>query len=144
MRYVLDSSVAAKWVLPEIDSDKARRLRDEFSRGVHRLLAPDVFAIEVAHALTRAERQGRIAVGEAEILWADVMTTPPRSARSAVLLARAIAISSHMRVGVYDCLYVALAERRKCKLVTADEKLVNTLRPHFPTHYGAGVNPVKA
>ena len=36
-----------------------------------------------------------------------------------------------MRIGVYDCLYVALAERRKCKLVTADDRLVNNLRPHF-------------
>jgi hypothetical protein len=33
MRYVIDSSVAAKWVLPEIDSDKALRFREEFSRG---------------------------------------------------------------------------------------------------------------
>jgi predicted nucleic acid-binding protein len=34
-------------------------------------------------------------------------------------------------LGVYDCLYVALAERRKCRLVTADEKLVRHLQPHF-------------
>jgi predicted nucleic acid-binding protein len=32
-----------------------------------------------------------------------------------------------MHVGVYDCLYVALAEREKCDLVTADEKLVRNL-----------------
>jgi predicted nucleic acid-binding protein len=132
MKYVLDSSVAAKWVLPETDSDKAIRIRNEFSRGDHKLLSPDVFPVEVAHALTRAERQGRIGVGEAEILWADVMTTPPTLARSTTLLARAIEISSQMRIGVYDCLYVALAERRKCKLVTADSKLVKKLLPHFP------------
>src|SRR5947209_124177 len=99
MKYVLDSSVAAKWGLPEADSDKALRLRNEFSQGAHKLLAPDVFSVEVAHALTRAERQGRIAVGEAEILWADVMTSPPTMARSSTLLARANAISSHMRIG---------------------------------------------
>jgi hypothetical protein len=29
MKYVLDSSVALKWVLPEVDSQKAIRLRDE-------------------------------------------------------------------------------------------------------------------
>ncbi len=29
MKYVLDSSVALKWVLPEPDSGKAIRLRDE-------------------------------------------------------------------------------------------------------------------
>ncbi len=33
MRYVLDSSVALEWVLPEADSDKALRLRHEYSNG---------------------------------------------------------------------------------------------------------------
>ena len=32
----------------------------------------------------------------------------------------------------YDCLYVALAEREACELVTADQKSINNLAPHFP------------
>jgi predicted nucleic acid-binding protein len=132
MRYTLDSSVAIKWVLPEIDSDRANRLRDDVRGGIHRLIAPDIFPIEVAHALTRAERQGRIPVGDAIVLWSDVMGTLSSFARSRVLLPRAIAISSRFRVGVYDCLYVALAEREGCELVTADAKLVKNLRPAFP------------
>lgn len=132
MKYVLDSSVAVRWVLPELDSDKAMRLRDEVTNAVHRLLAPEVFSIEVAHALTRAERQGRLTAGEAAALWTVVMTTPPQLARSSLLLPRAIDISSQMRVGVYDCLYVALAERRKCRLITADDRLVRNLQARFP------------
>lgn len=118
--------------MPEVDSDKARRLRDEFRSGLHTLLAPDVFPIEIAHSLTRAERQGRVTVGEALRLWSGIMATPPAFARSHLLLPRAVAVASAMRVGVYDCLYVALAERRRCRLVTADDRLVNALRPHFP------------
>lgn len=131
MKYVLDSSVAAKWVLPEVDSDKAIRLRDEFAAAIHQLLAPDVFSIELAHALTRGERQGRVGIGDAAVLWGVVMSTPPKFSRSSLLVARAIDISSRMRIGVYDCLYVALAERRKCALITADTKLVNNLQAHF-------------
>jgi hypothetical protein len=56
MRYVLDSGVAFKTVVPEADSAKATRLRDDFRAGVHALLAPDIFPGEVGHALTRAER----------------------------------------------------------------------------------------
>jgi len=57
MRYVLDSAVALKWVLPEIDSDKADRLRDDCRKAVHELLAADVFPVEVAHASRgRSER----------------------------------------------------------------------------------------
>jgi len=37
-----------------------------------------------------------------------------------------------MRIGFYDCLYVALAEREGCELVTADDKLLKNLRPTFP------------
>ncbi len=94
MKYVIDSSVAFKWVVPEIDSDKADRLLVAFRNAVHELLAPDVFSLELAHALTRAERQGRIAVGLAAVYWTDVLLNPPRFFPSGPLAPRAIAISS--------------------------------------------------
>jgi predicted nucleic acid-binding protein len=132
MKYVIDSSVAFKWVVPEIDSAKAIRLRDDYRNSVHELIAPDVFPFELAHALCRAERQGRIALSQAAILWADVMSTAPQLVLGLPLAPRAIDISSTHRVGVYDCLYVALAERENCEFVTADDKLVLRLQPHFP------------
>jgi predicted nucleic acid-binding protein len=132
MKYILDSNIALKWVLAEPDSWAARQLRSDFQKGIHALLAPDVFQIEVAHALTRAERQGRIVAGQAQLLWADVMLTPPRHEFSGVLLPRAIQISSIQRIGVYDCLYVALAERDGSDLLTADDKLLKKLKPVFP------------
>src|ERR1700730_9547496 len=111
MRYVLDSSVALKWVLPESDSDRADHLRDDFRNAIHDLLAPDVCPAEIGHALTRAERRGLIAPGQASNLFADIMLTSPQLSSYLPLMNRAIAISSAARVGVYDCLYVALAER---------------------------------
>jgi hypothetical protein len=51
----LDSCVALKWVLAEPDSAKALQLLDDFQNRVRGLLAPDVFPVEIAHALTRAE-----------------------------------------------------------------------------------------
>jgi predicted nucleic acid-binding protein len=48
------------------------------------------------------------------------------------LLGKAYAISSQMRVGIFDCLYVALAEREGCELVTADSRLVNALHKQYP------------
>jgi predicted nucleic acid-binding protein len=111
MNYVLDASVALKWVLPEADSDKARRLRDESRNRVLFLLAPDFFPVEIAHALTRAERKKIIPVGYAKGFLADIMQTPPALHPHLPLLARATDISSETRLGVYDCVYVALAER---------------------------------
>src|SRR5437867_2316820 len=123
MKYIVNSSVAFKWLLKEHLSDKAQRLRDDFRNAVHELLSPDVLPIEVGHALTRAERQGRIATGASVVLLADLLSSPPAFHASLQLLRRACEVSSQMRVGIYDCLYVALAEREGCELVTADVRL---------------------
>jgi len=132
MKYVLDASSALKWVLPETLSDKARHLRDDYRNAVHEPLAPDVFLAEVAHALTRAERKKIIPVGDAAALLADLIMTAPQFHSYRALLARAVDISSQPRQGRYDCLYVALAERERCELVTPDDKLIRNLQAQFP------------
>src|SRR5713226_3553791 len=141
MKRVIDSSVAFKWVVPETNSDKALLLRDDFRNGLVELLAPDVFPIELGHALTRAERQSRIPAGSAIPLLRDILNTLPLLQPSLPFLLRAIEISSQMRVGAYDCLYVALAESEKCDLITADDKLVKNLQPHFPFMVSLGSLP---
>ncbi|MBL8792442.1 MAG: type II toxin-antitoxin system VapC family toxin [Planctomycetia bacterium] len=132
MKYVLDASVALKWVLAETDSAKANALRDDFRNQLCELLVPDVFPVEVAHALTRAERKGIIQPPQAIHLLADVLSTPVTLHPYRSLLPRAVAISSVFRCGVYDCLYLALAEREGCAFVTADDKLVKNLGTQFP------------
>jgi predicted nucleic acid-binding protein len=132
MKYVLDSSVGFKWVVTEVLSDKAQLVRDDYRNKHHELLAPDIFPIEIAHALTRAERQGRITAPQSGILLADVLSTSPNLLPYLPLLRRAVEISSSLRIGVYDCLYVALAERESCELLTADNRMVASLKPSFP------------
>src|SRR5882724_1064202 len=132
MKLVLDSSVGVKWVMIEILTDKARLLRDDFRNGVIELLAPDFSPLEVLHALTKAERQKRINPTEASTFWLDIMTTCPVLSASLPLAARACAIATKARIGIYDCLYVALAEQEKCELATADDRLVKNLQGPFP------------
>jgi predicted nucleic acid-binding protein len=96
------------------------------------LLAPDVFPIEIAHAITRAERQGRVTQAQGAAFLVDILNALPQLSDSLLLLPRAYEISSPMRIGVYDCLYVALAERERCDLITADDRLVRVLQSQFP------------
>ena len=124
MKYVLDSCTAFKWFLVENDSDKARALRDDFCQQVVELIAPDIFPIEVVHALTRAERAKRITPVEGAELVADLFRVLPVLNQCLPLLPRAYELSSQHRIGVYDCLYVALAEREQCQVVSADLRLV--------------------
>lgn len=132
MRYVLDSSVGFKTLIAEVDSAKAQQLCADYRTGVHELLSPDVFPSEIAHALTRAERQGRITPAEGATLLTDMLNRLPHLHPSLPLLPRAYALSSAARIGFYDCLYVALAEREGCELVSADDKLVKKFQAQFP------------
>ena len=77
MKYVIDSSVAFERLVSERDSDKALRFEDEYVAGLHDLIAPDVFPVEIAHSLTRAGRQGRIAVSESVRLLRVLLRTLP-------------------------------------------------------------------
>jgi predicted nucleic acid-binding protein len=132
MKYVLDSSVALKWVLPEPDSGRAIRLRDEYNASIHELLAPDIFTPEIANGLASAERQGRIKTGEAAIFFHDIVRNAPAIHPTPPLLIRAIEISLSTRQAVYDCIYVALAEAEGCEMASADDQLVRKLQPLFP------------
>jgi predicted nucleic acid-binding protein len=124
MKYVLDACVGIKWVLPEPDSTKALALRDRFLDQIHELIARDTFPPEVAHALTRAERRGVITPEHGAREFANLLATLPAIHQSLPLLPRAYELSSQMRIGAFDCLYVALAEREQCEVVSADERLV--------------------
>jgi predicted nucleic acid-binding protein len=132
MRYVLDASIAVRWVIPGPLSPKALQLRDDYLSKVHDLLAPDIFPAETASALTKAERQKLIQVGQGAQLYADVATAWPAFLSFLPLTGRALDISSQTRSGFYDCLYVALAEREGCEMVTADERLLKNLQGRFP------------
>jgi predicted nucleic acid-binding protein len=132
MKYVLDSNVALKWVLPESDSLKAIQIRDAFLKAIHELLCPDVFLSEVGHSLTRLERRGLIQPLDGVQKFSDILATLPSIHPSLSLSTRAYEISSGARHSFYDCLYVALAEREGCELLTADQKLITNLQRVFP------------
>lgn len=132
MKYVLDASVAVRWVVAGPLTQKAIKLRDEYPRKIHELVSPDIYIDEVASALTKTERQKTIPVGDAAPLYVMVMNTPPLLVSRLPFTTRAIDISSQTRAGYYDCLYVALAEHEQCVLLTADDKLARSLQPRFP------------
>ena len=131
MKYVLDASVAVYWVLRNPLQAKALKLRAEYHQTIHELIAPAHFPGEIASAITKAERQKLIPVGDARRLIADVLSTPPILYPLDPLFDRAVDISSQTRTAFYDCLYVALAEQETCALVTADGKLINALQGQF-------------
>lgn len=132
MKIVIDASLALKWVLPEPDSAKALLLRDDHRNAIHELIAPDILLLEVANALTKAERRKIINPPEASQKFLDVAQTKVNLLPHIAVLARALELASNARIAIYDCVYVALAEKENCDLVTADAKLITNLQKQFP------------
>lgn len=132
MKYVLDASVAVRIALPTAETPKAQQLLDDYALQVHELIAPSIYPAEVASALTKGERTKTIQLGDARKFLLDLLQNLPVLHDFAPLLLRATDISSQLRVGLLDCLYVALAEVEGCEFVTADNKLVKNLQGQFP------------
>ena len=132
MKYVIDTSVDIKTYIQEQDSGKAVRLRNEYHQGVHALIAPDIFPTEMCNVLMILERSGKIKPGEADLFFRQFLSELPPLFAAVPLLPRALEIAKQFRQTVYDCLYIALAEREGCELVTADDKLVKAVQPTLP------------
>jgi predicted nucleic acid-binding protein len=132
VRYVFDASVAVKWLLAELNFEKAERLILNARSGSDELIAPDFFLAECGHALFRAERKKAIAFGEARKLLLAMVHDLPALHASHALVPRAAAICQHLKKSFYDCVYMALAEREQIPLITADTKLVIAAQPDYP------------
>src|SRR5688572_19234572 len=111
MKYVIDTSVDIKTYVQERDSGKAVRLRNEYHQGVHELIAPNLFPTEMCNVLLILERSGKIKPGDADVFFRHCLSELPPLVAAVPLLPRALEIAKQFQQTVYDCLYVALAER---------------------------------
>ena len=120
MTIVVDASVAVKWVIPEVLSDRASSLRGRTDR----LLAPDLLLPEAANALWKKLMRREIIAREAaqaiDLLMASGLDLRP----SGPLLGLALTLARRLRHPVHDCLYVALAQAEGSTLITADRRLL--------------------
>ncbi|HSB72166.1 MAG TPA: type II toxin-antitoxin system VapC family toxin [Candidatus Methylomirabilis sp.] len=121
---VVDASVAAKWIKPEVHSAHATQIL----RGPYTLLAPDLLWPEVGNILWKSVQRRELTTLEAHeglrmLLRCPITVVPGRS-----LVAAALEMALQYRQTVYDALYVTLATTRECQLVTADSPLYAELK----------------
>lgn len=140
--FVLDASVAAKWMLPARNEQlraEAYQILDGYAASEFELLVPDVFWAECGNILWKAVRQGRMSHADAEVALTSMLRRDFRTFPSAKLLPEALPIAFSYGRAVYDCLYVALAVQSEAQLVTADERLANALAAHLPVKWLGGL-----
>lgn len=75
--YVVDASVAGKWLLPdEPDTDAANRVMNDFRDGRTVLVAPTQIRFEVPSAVRNALRTGRLTPAEGRAAITDYRFPP--------------------------------------------------------------------
>ena len=122
MSYVVDASVVTKALASEAGSDAASEVMKL------PLIAPDLLAAECLNALRKKVLRGVLTADQAAALAQVLERAPIIFEHSQPVLARALELSLRLSHSVYDCVYLALAERFSCVLITADDKLVSRCR----------------
>ena len=123
MRFVVDASVAVKWLVVEEDADVAQ----ELATSGQEMHAPRLMASEVANALWRKARAGEIERRAAGVLLANVPDMPVRWGADELVSADAVRLALALDRPIYDCVYLALAHRIGAVMLTADLRFANAL-----------------
>lgn len=129
---VVDSSVVAKWILPERDSVQAQRLITNAAQQGELLIVLDLAFPEVANAIWKQHYRGIATLYEARKFLDNLQRCPVQVQPALRLLKPALEIAAKFRRALYDALFVALAHDLDLPGVTADEPLYNVIRTDFP------------
>lgn len=131
-KLVVDSSVALKWFFAEPHSTEARRVLDGYLNGSLSFLAPDLLNAEFGNVVWKRRVFHGLDAADALDVVNSFRALQFSFVSAASLLADAFRIASAHKRTVYDSLYLALSVREGCRLVTADERLVNAVGASFP------------
>jgi len=137
-RWVVDASVGMKWCLPDKYEDmvpQAIHLLESYSRNLCLFVVPDLFWPELANGLWKAVWKNKIDQRWADAGYAKIANLSIPTAPTFGLVPQALRLAQTYQRTVYDSLYVALALDRRAELVTADERLANSLAGRFPVKW---------
>jgi len=117
---VVDASVAAKWVLPEVYSDRAAKL----GLRAEPIIAPELVSAEIGNAIWKRAAKGELPVATATKALAIAISLFAALVPLRELSGRAMEIAIQLKHPIYDCFYIALAERERATLISADRRLL--------------------
>jgi len=126
---VIDASLAAMWAIPEVHSNQALALANQWAQEDTRLIAPCLMLTEITNAFYKrvVRREVELATGIAALhvvleFGIEIREEPG-------LHSRAMELSHQLkRPTTYDCHYLALAEIHNCELWTGGERFYNSVK----------------
>jgi len=121
---VVDASVAVKWFVPEVHAAEARQWRN----GPDELHTPAFFFdLEIANILWKKVLRAEITRADADLILGQLPALPLTRHPEPPLLTSAFDLADRTQRTVYDCIYLALAIQLGGRMLTADQKLCNSL-----------------
>ncbi len=125
--YVIDASVAVKWLVDEVYSKEADALLTSGSM----FIAPSLVFAESVNALWAMHQRGDISDHDlsdaVDTLLAAPITLPVSMPQLSAAAAR---LASDLGHPAYDCFYLALAIQSQYPVVTADTRFHDRVRIH--------------
>lgn len=116
---VIDASVAAKIFFTEEGSEAARDL----AMSGQKFCAPDFIALEIASIGAKYARKGETEISHGRLAVQSLVELIDHFEPVLSLSERALELAVEHGFSVYDASYLALADRRQTKVITADRKL---------------------
>jgi predicted nucleic acid-binding protein len=129
--FVLDASVTASWLLPEANTEPARRVYAKVRAQTVDAHAPELWLWECGNIIANSVRRGRMTAPDALLTWSvldavrtRVELTPfePAQVRACLVLGVDHGLS------IYDAAYLWLAKSLGLPLLTRDERLQRAAR----------------
>jgi len=123
MPFVLDSSVALAWVLPDEANPTLDHLCDRLTDDV--ALVPPVWPLEIGNVLLIAVKRGRLTAKDVSQLVTELRALPLEidAASTERALEDTLALARKHDLTTYDASYLEIAKRRDMPLATLDTKL---------------------
>ena len=125
-RYVLDNSVAMRWLLAspkKTDQTYAEKVLQSLVET--EAVVPHLWHLEAANVLLGAEKRGELETGEVERFLAQLESLPiqvdPLTAHQA--FSRTLGLSRAYKLSSYDAAYLELSIREGLPLATLDKDL---------------------
>lgn len=119
---VTDASTCCKWYFNEDHSNEARQL---LTSSRYLLVAPNLALVEVSNVLWKRCHRGDLSVQDAQRVLTSLRQTVGMIGND-LICDQALKIATHVGHSIYDCYYIALAEKLQTFAVTGDKKMVRT------------------
>ena len=115
---VVDASVAIRWFVDGPGAERSAPWLREIT-----LVAPDLILAEAGSALWRYVRAGDLQMAEATSILQRMPDSFARLVPTAELARDALLLAHELDHSVFDCVYLALAQREELGILTLDAKL---------------------